>query len=633
MNKRHGVFKGMALFMAAALWFGMAAQAQAPAGTEETEKAQAPATPEKTEKAQASADPEEAEFDSREEVLYALAGNDGAVENIYSVNIIDVTSEGLLTDYGRFDSVKNLTNTNAITCDDGTVRVQAVPGRFFYQGNMIAKELPWDIVIKYTLDGKAVEAKALAGASGHLKIHIQTFKNKNITAPFYDNYMLQVTVTLDGGRCVNIVAKGATPANAGSDKLQNFTVLPGKNGDMIVEADVTDFEMTGISISAVPFSMELEMGDISQMTDGLDALASAIRQLSLGAAQLNDGAARLKSGAASLQSGAKDFGGGLYKLSNNSANLSGGSQQILDALQTMNQVLASADMDGFDISALAALPEGLTELAGGLDGLSDGIGSLTEGLNQAIAAMDGAVAAIPAASVGEADIGALMAANPDNAALGALITTYQAAQTVKGTYAAVAPAFYAVRDHLPELAQNAAAISEALKGIRAQLGASLENAGTTGTSLEDALNALKDGIAKLAQNYGSFHNGLVSYTDGVRSLAGGYGQLTGGIDSMAGGLASLSGGAGQLSDGLASLDDNAGRIPDEIETYINEQKAEYDTSDFKPVSFVSPQNKKVTSVQFVIQTAGIQKTVVKPPKPEPAEENVWTRLKDLFTGA
>lgn len=568
-----------------------------------------------------------AQVSGREEVIYAILGNNGAVRDIYSVNILDVTSPGKVTDYGRFDAVRNLTDTNAVTYDDGEVHVEAGRGRLYYQGNMSDKNLPWDVSIEYTLDGKTVAPDALAGASGHLIIDLWTTKNRSVDSGFFDNYMLQISMTLDDEKCSSIDAGTGTLANAGSDKLVSSVIMPGKNGHLTVSADVDDFEMAGISIAAVPFSMDVDVGDFSNMTDGLTQMSDAIRQLTDGAAQLKSGTAQLSSGAASLKSGAGNFSGGLSALSGNSDSLAGYSSQIRDALNNINGALSGVDTSKLDLTALAALPTGLDQLADGLDAMAAGMGSLSEGFGQALVALEGAVAAIPEASVTEADIGGLMAANPDNGALGALIANYQAAQTVKGTYGAVAPAFAAVRDQLPLLADNATAMAATLRDISGQISGSM-----TDTNLTEAIGQLKDGIGQLADQYGGFHEGLVDYTQGVKNLAGGFGQLSQGINSLASGIDNVNGGMGNLANGLDTLNENTRTLPDEIQTAINEKKDEYDTSDFTPVSFVSPRNANVTSVQFVIQTEGITKPEVKLPAAPPEEKNVWTRLKDLFTG-
>ena len=61
-------------------------------------------------------------------------------------------------------------------------------------------------------------------------------------------------------------------------------------------------------------------------------------------------------------------------------------------------------------------------------------------------------------------------------------------------------------------------------------------------------------------------------------------------------------------------------LPDQMEEEINQMISEYDKSDFKPVSFVSVNNEKVYSVQFVIKTESIQKEEQETKKAEPEKE-------------
>lgn len=89
-------------------------------------------------------------------------------------------------------------------------------------------ETPWDISVRYYLDGKEYEASEIAGKSGKLEIHLSIKENTACKGNFYDRYALQASLTLDSEICENISAPDATIANVGSDKQLTYTVLPGK---------------------------------------------------------------------------------------------------------------------------------------------------------------------------------------------------------------------------------------------------------------------------------------------------------------------------------------------------------------------------------------------------------------------
>lgn len=567
---------------------------------------------------------------SKEEVIYSILNSDGSVKDVYSVNILEVNSAGPVSDYGCFSAVKNLTNTNTLDYSDGKVSVIAEEGKFYYQGDMLKKELPWTIDISYTLDGKEILASDLAGASGRLIMKINTARNKDVDALFFENYLLQVSVTLDTEKCKGITAENSTLANVGGSKLITFAVLPNKDGNMTVSADITDFEMTGISFSAVPFTMDLDVSGISEMTGGLSSLSNAISQLNDGISGLKNGASSLSEGASRLKSGSNEYMTGLGKLSTNSDSLTGASQKILEALQYINSSLTYSDTGSISLPALTALPAILSQLAGGLNDISGGLSQLSDGYSQALSALNSAILAIPETQLAQADIAAieaLMQSNPDSAAaLNLLLSNYLAAQTAKGTYAAVSGALTAVRDNLPVLAASVTELSVSLNEISGQLSSSLE-----GMDIAKSFQALKNGIGELTTNYISFHEGLASYANGVKTAAGSYSEIYGGIAGISGGASELSGGIEKYAAGMQKLNYETSRLPEEIQSAVDDIIGAYDTSDFTPVSFVSSANKDVASVQFVIQTESIAKQKAESPAPAAEEETFLTRLKMLFT--
>ena len=559
----------------------------------------------------------------KEEVVYATLGADGSVSGVYVVNVLEVLSAGRLTDYGDYAEVKNLTNLEPISCEDGVVSAAGEEGRFYYQGNLQDASLPWKVEIAYALDGAELSAKELAGKDGRLELHIRTAHNSGADASCYENYMLQISVTLDAERCKNLTAEGATLANAGKNKLVTFTVMPGTDGDLSLSADVRDFEMEGISISAVPFSMDISMPDLSGMTGEFGELSSAVTQLSDGSAALAEGVKELQTGADALKDGSAEYRKGIETLNAGSSELTDASEDIRDALSALSSALDEG-LDAEGLSALSALPGALDQFAAGIDEISGGLSALGEGFEQAYGALDGAISSIPEA-IPESDLQALAVKNYGDAAFMKLLEQYQAAQTVKGTYEAVRPAFAAVGGTLDTLSQSLDKISGSLQAVSRQLSGSLADFDA------DALSELADGIGALAAGYAEFHQGLLGYTGGVSELAGNYAALDGGIGEFAAGTGTLTSGTQQLADGLSQLNDNTKDLPAQIDETIDELLSGYDTSDFEPVSFVSAKNEGVHAVQFVFTTEGVAKEKIVEPEPEPVEENFWTRLKNLFS--
>ena len=545
-------------------------------------------------------------YNAAEEVIYALLDGSGMPENIWVVGALDVTAPGDVTVYGDFTDIKNLTSTRPVDYSNGTLTANADVGRFYWQGTPVKAELPWNIAIRYMLNGLAVAAGELAGAEGQFELLIETSQFKGANADIFENYMLQITITLDTSLCKNIIADGATVANSGNNKTFAFTVLPGANGSLKISADVTDFELADITFAAVPYSIELELGDLSGYTSDFTKLAEAITVLNDGIKELNGGAAALSDGASKLASGSNDYKSGLSQISAGGAALKSGSEAIIAAL---------GGFDSADMSSLKQLPAALRLMAAGLDGISATLDALSGGYSQALGALAGAIASIPEASVSEADIYAFMTANPNNKTVAALVENYQAAQTVKGTYAAVSEAFSGVDTALPAMKTGITEISSGLTAIATQI-----DAGLNGANLGD-----------MAAQYTQFHDGLTAYIDGVTALAGGYTQLSSGISELAGGVSELKDGVNTLSDGMNELDEETSQLPDKIDDMIDEMTPEFTGGDYEPVSFLSDKNEKVSLVQFVFRTDAVKL----PPlpaavQPEPEAQTFWSRLINLF---
>ena len=586
-----------------------------------------------------------------EEVIYAKLDAAGEPLSAYAVVALNGDAGESVTHYGAYTAVENLTDTSALTYEDGAVTA-TIPegGRLYYQGTLESFELPWDIAIGYELDGRSISPAELGGQSGALEMSLSVKPNGNAPGAFADEMMLQITVTLDASLCKNITAEGATVANAGGDKTLAFTVLPGAEAEYTVTADVEDFTMAGLTIAGVNYDIASAMGDTAEITDGVGQMTDAISQLS-------DGASQLASGAGSLRSGAGSFGSGLSTLSAGSAELVAGSEQIAGALSQISASLPGAGTDAeaaaaaaaaagmdpeaaaaagaqsagagmtLDLSALAQLPAGLEQAADGLEQAGAALAQLAEGYGAAYPALAQAVEAIPEPSVSEEDIGALMALAPDNEALAALVANYQAAQTVKAVWAQASAAFEAVQDNLPALAEGVNSAAASLRQTAQQISAAMS---ATGGQIDlSGLLQLTSGLSQLAQSYSAFHEGLVSYAGGVDALSANWSSVYSGISSLASG-------AGELSDGVAALDEETSKIPELIDELTGGSAEDESADASAQASFLDERNEDTASVQFVIMTEGISEPEAEE-EPAPAEEDkgffaeLWDRIVALFT--
>ncbi len=274
----------------------------------------------------------------KEEVVYGILHQDGSVASLHVVNIF---RGGAIVDYGDYSETKNMTTTEKLTFNEQKLTLNTKAEKFSYEGVLNQKELPWSISVKYFLDNKELSGKELAGKNGSLKINISVSKNNKINSTFYDNYALQIALSLSDKLCSNIVAENATIAEAGGKKQLSFTVLPGKGIDATVTADVKDFEMDPVTINGIKLALGINI-DSKEFTGDISELTNAIKGLDKGSSELLTGLNRLSSGMQKYMDGMKVFNDGLIQFSDGAAKLNTGAVALkngLSQLSNQNQSL------------------------------------------------------------------------------------------------------------------------------------------------------------------------------------------------------------------------------------------------------------------------------------------------------
>jgi len=559
----------------------------------------------------------------KEEVIYGKLNSSGGVDGLYVVNSFEIDKETNIIDYGKYELTKNLTSNEDLILNNDSVTFTSNDDKFYYQGNLEDKVLPWDFEINYTLDNNPINPNDLAGKKGLLKIEISTQRNPNVNLSFYKYFMLQLSVTLDTNNCSNISSTGSTVANAGTNKIFNYTIMPNTDSKIILSADVKDFEMEGISIAALPFSMDIAIPNTDNLVDDLNELSEAISLLNEGSTELNDAVLMLKNGSSDLNSGADVLDSGLKSLNQNSTSIVDGSKKIKTALNTINKQLSSSNTS-IPTGSFSELPQGLNELSEGLNSIATGLKDLNDGLSLAYTSLDSAMQGIPKA-ISEKDLGELYTENYGNPTFDLLVEHYKSSLTIKGTYEQVKPAFIQVNMGIESIISNIETISTTITTISAGLDESL--------SSMDALEQLPEliaGLATLSNSYDEFHQGLKEYTGGVSSISTGYKDINSGIGSFDSAISELYKGTNELSQGTNELNTQTQDMPKLINDSINNLLSSFDTSEYKAISFTSPLNTNIKSVQFVLTSDSIKKEVITIAKEVEIKDTLWDRFINLF---
>lgn len=574
-----------------------------------------------------------AEYEKKESV-YARLQADGTSDDAYVVNHFSVSRAGKITDYGTYEDIKNLTNLESIATKNQQTDFDADKGEFYYQGTVKNVQLPWLFHITYELDGKAISAEKLGGKSGALKIGISMEKNLNAEESFFDNYVTQISLTLDDEKAKNIKADGATIADAGANTQLSFTVLPGKDAEYTVEADVTDFSMSGFSIAAVPYSMDIDLSDynVDDMTGQFDELIEATEELNDGMEKLSSGMKELDGNSGTLLNGFAELKNGIGTLDENASDLISGSAQIKKALSAISDSLGQADFSA--LGSLQELPASVDQLSSGLKNLKGGLTQLKQGFDQSYAALDQAMQGASSVTLSQDELTALGAKAATDEESGVsiqkLLTAYGNLQKILGTWEAVKPAFLAVSTSLDE--NNTSSV---ISGLNAVIGGLDQMSSSLSTSLQDVdiesqMSSLSSGLKQLSNSYTSFHSGLSAYMNGISSLYDGASKYQSGLSKYLGGIGDTADGSVSLKDGMQKYTDGVSEIPQTMQDKIDEMMEQYTSSDYDAVSFTDSRNENVESVQFVISTQEITEPKVEKKQETEAKTGFFDRLKALF---
>lgn len=602
----------------------------------------------------------------KEEVVYAMLNADGSVDGVYVVNSFTDSS---ILDYGNYTDIRNLTTTDDIRMENGTIQVETQEDKLYYQGNLKTKEIPWNIEIHHYMDDEEFAAEEIAGKAGTWKMTMDITQNESCDERFWDGYALQISFSLDSVKCRNIEAENATIANVGSDKQISYIVLPKKGANLEITADVNDFEMSGIAINAMKLNLEMDF-DSSELTDKLQEVKDAVKELDDGAAELDDGASKLKDGAgelydgtvslkdgaSSLQDGVNELNSGisemqeaLNKLNENSSALKEGSSDLYDGLKTLQASLNNVQVDEQNLQNLvtssAQIKSGIDSLVLGLQTMNTTIDGFYLQLNGELssAGINGVTDLstkcsnlvdylYSANSISDEQYGLLTAAT-------AYITNSNA--VLQGMDAA-----------LDENGETMMAGALALQTSYAQFDMAITGLATSLISLADNMSALKAGVDTLTSGSRSLSNGVTEYTGAVSQIKNGFEKIYSGFlevadgtsklyvgtkDAVDGALELYNGssdmkeGTGELMDGTSEFYKESMDMDSEMEETIDDTISDMMGKNVETISFVSEKNTQVKSVLFVIKTPAVEKEEAEVEMPE-VEESLpfWQKFIKLF---
>ena len=309
------------------------------------------------------------------EVVYAVLDANGKAGDIHVVNHFELAERGEITDYGDYDEIIWLTG-NQPAQNSNVIKVSAEQGNYYYEGVLKSAELPWDFSLDWFLDGRQVDPGTLSGAEGRLKIVLTCDPSGSADEIFIDNYILQIGFSLPRDVTTEIFAEDATIAEAGNNTLVTFVTLDGDSSSFELSAQIKDFYMPAISISAVKMNLGFDIPDDLELDGEMSQLVDAISELKEGTDKLSDAAGDLSEGMDDIVEGAGTLATEGDKLTSGIGEAAEGTDKYVKGV--------SSYLDGVSdyVAGIKTYTNGVGDLADGTAQLDLGVAALASGLDE-----------------------------------------------------------------------------------------------------------------------------------------------------------------------------------------------------------------------------------------------------------
>lgn len=536
----------------------------------------------------------------KDESVYVKADASGKVNETTVTEWLKNPNNGKTEDVTELQNVENVKGDETYTTDsEGSVSWKSEGKDIYYQGTT-DKELPVDVEITYTLDGKKVEAKDLKGKDGKLEMKVQYTNQSKETVDvsgesveMYTPFAMVTAMMLPNDEYTNVMIDHGKIVSDGDKNIVVGLGFPGMEENLNLEGkdidiDIPDsFTITAdVKNASVGPTMTVASSDVLEQfgldeIDSFDDLSDSVGELENAAEQLTDGSAKAADGSSALADGSNTLATGAGTLADGTSALATGVKTLADGVNTLN-------------SKSGDLTKGVSDLATGVNDYTGGVSALSDGSSKVSAGAEGLKKGLETAQTGIGDLasgvgtlksgfegngteenpGANKLANGTVQAIGATSTAIDnLAALIKdmaGNQGAVqAQATINGKDQAVEAAVNqlvsagivteenkescAAAIRTAVNDhISAEAKVTSEKASADPTG---AIEAAKTAVgtastyaAGLQKNVGALYEGTKTVQGGVEDLKKGNSQLAAGAKDLADGTSALASGTSTLND-------------------------------------------------------------------------------------
>lgn len=218
-----------------------------------------------------------------DETYYATLDYYGKLTDSSMVKTYRTYGNPVLTDYGSYDSVTNLTDRRAAKIETGKVTFDLtgdVPDKFYFEGKTARpyREFPWKLDLSYRLNGVPTKAEELAGKSGTVEIILHAVPNEKASEYSRNNLVLTAVSAFNGDDILSLEAPGAQVQLLGNLYCVMNMVLPGEERECVIRVGTEDFSYGGMVFLAVPATLE-QLSQIGELREAEEEIESSYRTI------------------------------------------------------------------------------------------------------------------------------------------------------------------------------------------------------------------------------------------------------------------------------------------------------------------------------------------------------------------
>ena len=348
----------------------------------------------------------------KDETVYVITDAAGVSQQvIVSDHLRNPKGEATLRDASNLTGIENVKGNEGYSGSASNMTWKANGKDIYYRGTT-NEQLPFEVSIRYELDGKEISPADLAGKSGRVAMTFNYKVNRTMTVQDGDEqvavplpFMAITGMILDNDQFTNIEVDNGKVLDDGDRTMVVGLALPGLEealglnkeepaetaeadadaeedgkgfdldidipGSVTVTADVTDFSLDAtMTMASCDMLSDLDVDDVNS----LDDLSDALDELTDASSQLVDGSNELYDGIRQLYDKSGDLIDGVNDLSDGAKKLNDGAKQLKDG--TTDLYFGADQING-----------GASSLAGGLGQLSSNSSDLVSGARQIVDAV------------------------------------------------------------------------------------------------------------------------------------------------------------------------------------------------------------------------------------------------------